>query len=237
MIIYINTNFEKSEITYTGISFCEFLDYLEHTIDNLLIIKGDYIGNRTIGNFELIEGVDEIDKIKKESIIEGDFSCTDYSCYDDVKNISDEQIANFLFTAHMFKPLTNPFYSKLKNNFVYLSHDDSYFCKVIFKQIIDFSNIINKKILEMINKKFSKKVKSIDKYTQSIILEMSSSGILFDFNDILFTEQKLFLNIFSIGKYDDIDFIKNNISEIKKTSFSLKSLVYDFKKEKWYLHW
>jgi len=89
----------------------------------------------------------------------------------------------------------------------------------------------------MINKKFSKKVKSIDKYTQSIILEMSSSGILFDFNDILFTEQKLFLNIFSIGKYDDIDFIKNNISEIKKTSFSLKSLVYDFKKEKWYLHW
>ena len=58
--LYIKANTEERSFTYSGISFSEFIQYLDNPLDNLLLAKGDYMGNAQAHHFELLEGATEI---------------------------------------------------------------------------------------------------------------------------------------------------------------------------------
>ncbi len=66
--IYVNASLETSKVVYTGIEFAEFIQHLQTPIENLMLLKGSFVGNRMEHNFELFEGQDSVSKLAKENI-------------------------------------------------------------------------------------------------------------------------------------------------------------------------
>ena len=66
--LYIKANTEEHSFTYSGISFSEFVRYLDKPLNNLLLAKGDYMGNAQAHHFELLEGADEVKKLAEGGV-------------------------------------------------------------------------------------------------------------------------------------------------------------------------
>ncbi|MEI3163409.1 MAG: hypothetical protein V8S74_08495 [Lachnospirales bacterium] len=234
-IIYVNANKEMHEYIYTGINFREFMEYLQKPIENIILLRANYIGNNFQKNFELIEGHEYINELAKENIYNwGDFYFADYSHRGNVDKMNDREISELLYLSHMNYPLHTPFFKSLENNFVYLSHDDGFYCKLYSKKGEYFSNIVANKIREGIKDKFGFIVKNISTRVQSLLLDIAENGILLDVNELKNCNDKVILNVYLVGKYFDMDKIFNNYESLKKNSVKTVQLIYS--NDKWDLY-
>ena len=224
-IIYIVSR--EHEITYTGIKFSEFMDYLKTPIENILLLKANYIGNNFYKNFELVEGKEYIDDFKKEDIYNyGTFCFLDYSTYEKLNLLSDRDIADLLFMAHMFKPLNNPFYNSINNRFVYLAHDDGFFCKLYCRETNDFFDVLCKKITNSVKNTSKKNICYIDETEQKKILELASDGLLIDFEEIVVSKNDVSIKLFSVGRHINMDKILNGYQALKSNSNKTQLIKY-----------
>lgn len=68
--IKVYAYFDKASNAFTvsGIEFREFIQHLTVPLDNLLLVKGDYFGNRVSNHFELLEGRESIAQLAREEI-------------------------------------------------------------------------------------------------------------------------------------------------------------------------
>ena len=66
--MYVKIEPDENEIVCAGIDFLEFMEYLSEPIQNILLLKGDYVGHKNQNNFEVIEGFGRMDEFKKESV-------------------------------------------------------------------------------------------------------------------------------------------------------------------------
>lgn len=225
--VYVNVNDKNHEIIYTGISFCEFMKYLPQKVTNILLLKADYISDKNVNNFELIEGKQNLKIFSEEDIYNyGDFSFVDYSESECIKLITDNQIAELLFLSHMCRPLATPFYESLNNRFVYLSHDDDYFCKLYCRDVYDFLGVLNGKIINMIRVFTKIKISNIDKGILDILYDFSKNGLLLDFEDMVIKDTEIIIDIFTVGKYKNIDEVLNNSQSLKNNAIIKKQLKY-----------
>lgn len=129
-IIYINSDIQNHEFIYTGIVFSEFIAYIENPIQNLLLLKANYLKENIVHNFEIVEGLAAINRFANEDIYDyGDFCFVDFED-GTLDNLSSQQIAELLYLAHMFTPLKSPYFESLHNRFAYLAHDDGFFGKI-----------------------------------------------------------------------------------------------------------
>lgn len=136
--IYLKANLSKNEFICSGIEFKEFVRFLSFPIENIILLKTDYPGNAYAHCFELLEGRASIEALTKENIYNyGDFCFVDYETAGIVAQLNDGEIAELLFTAHMFRPLKFTFFEKLNNRFIYLAHDDGFYCKLFMRNGID----------------------------------------------------------------------------------------------------
>ena len=125
LYVYIHSNGDN-EFLCSGIGFHEFNAYLVPKLQNIMLLKGDYLGNNCIHNFELFEGQSSIAQlaIKSQNHL-GDFHFIDYSKTGDIAALIAEDIKDILYLSHMHQPANSPFFEALENRFVYLSHDDN----------------------------------------------------------------------------------------------------------------
>jgi len=154
--IYINVSVEEQSVILFGIKFSDFVENTLTPIDNILLLKSGFLAPKNIRGFEVLEGHDSICGLSREDICGiGDFSFVDYSGDDSVNKLSEEQIAELLYLAHTHRPLKSAFFDVLKNNFVYLSHDDGWYCKLFCKDVqvsvSIFINTIQKKIRDFLH--------------------------------------------------------------------------------------
>ena len=129
--IYIRVSSERHEAVFSGLRFIDFINCATIPIDNILLLKSGYSSEKRCHNFELLEGQENISKLMLENIYHyGDFCFVDYAHASSVNKLNEKQIAELLYLAHMHKPLRSPFFEVLQNNFVYLAHDDGWYCKL-----------------------------------------------------------------------------------------------------------
>jgi hypothetical protein len=211
--LYVKFNQKSNEFIYSGIEFAEFLQYLSEPINNILLLKGDYYGNRREHNFELIEGEEEIIKLAKENIYNyGDFCFVDYEKAINIQRADKKQIAELLYLGHMFEPFESPFFDTLQNQFAYVAHDDGWYCKLYCNNPYDFINVICRKIL------VSRSVDSILEPQDSIkemLLERVKEGLLIDLEEKINVTESVCIPLYSIGEYSNMDDILNNIMMLK----------------------
>lgn len=220
--MYIKISPEEKEIIYTGIEFAEFIKYLSKPIKNLLLLKGDYFGNRREANFELLEGQEIVKKLANEDVHNfGDFCFVDYGSAEKVNGISAEQIAELLYLGHMFKPLRSPFFELLNNNFAYLTHDDGWYCKLYCQNLCDFITVICNKITAHAS------LKSICEPSSSMkesILHLATNGLFIDLEESSCNSGGLEAKIYIIGSYSDMDTVLNNYQKLKESATQIHSL-------------
>ncbi len=227
-LIYVYLDIEEHEITYTGIRFFEFIKYFNIPIENILLLKSDYIGDKNYKRFELVEGKERIEFLAQKDIhTYGDFCFIDYSD-NKIELLTEQQIAELLFLAHMFRPLKSPFFHNLNNNVVYLAHDDGFFTKVYLRNTDTFKSVLNCKIINMIEKKINTSVGNIPVNIQEKLLELTKFGLLLDSENIIYENGEILVKLFLIGKQQDMDYVINS---------SLKKRAADENKEEVLLSW
>ena len=246
-ILYLNSNIKNCEYIYSGITFDDFIKSLNSKFENMVLLKADYIGNSFRKNFEIVEGIENIIKLAKEDIY-GDFSFVDCLKNDSIENLEDMEIAELLYLEHMKYPLNSPFFDTLGNRFVYLSHDNDFYCKLYCKIENDILNMLSYKIQNKltllicgltskpsdlsfrftIKNTISKKLGAgiVESILPKKLLNLSERGLLIDFNDIEFSNNTIILNLYIIGNTTDMDNIINNKNDYKINATDTLKLIY-----------
>jgi hypothetical protein len=232
--IYINANYTKQEFIYTGIEFHEFEKYLKTPMENVLLLKANYLGNCFQKNFDLVEGSDFVRELTKEDVHNfGDFCFVDYTQPNCINQLKDEQIAELLYMAHMCNPLGSPFFETLGNRFAYLAHDDGWFCKLYCRCAEEFGDVLVGKIKDRISGKLRRKLREIDATVQKDLLRIAEGGILIDLDDTHTSEHQIIVEVYTIGEYTDMDVVYNQCQKLKDCATNHHYLKYN--KNQWAL--
>ncbi|MDL2273398.1 hypothetical protein LJC34_02480 [Oscillospiraceae bacterium OttesenSCG-928-G22] len=227
--VYIKLNSEKKEFVYTGIEFYEFIKFLLNPIENLIIITG---GHYLISNeskiergLELFNGQQCIINLSKENIYNlGNFCFVDYDRQSKVTDLSEAEIAELLYLGHMFKPLKSPFFKPIHNRFVYLSHDDGWYCKLYCNDYKDIISILFGKINHAFFKGKRRLRPSSYADLQDALLGLMQEGLLIDLDELLYGEDSSSVKLYSVGEYTDMDTLLNNWEDIKGKSTHIVKL-------------
>lgn len=225
-VIYIWSDLKKNEFIYTGIEFHEFLSGLTNKIEHLILLKGNFLGNDFVNNFELLDGKEQIDLLLQENIYAfGDFSFVDY-VPGTVELMKKADIAELLYLAHMLEPIQSPFSHVIQNRFAYLAHDDGFFCKLYAKNNNDIADVLFHKILNYINERGGNVVSGYTENTKQALLNISEEGLLVDLDTIDMVGNDISLKFYLIGRYDNMDDIYNNIDNIKQSACTTGNIKY-----------
>lgn len=256
--VYISSSAE-GEIICSGIKFYEFYKFLEPKFENMVLLKGDYFGNSRARNFELFLGKEEIkslsSEMEKAEPILGDFHFMDFAAADSICQLTNEEIKDILYLSHMWQAIDSPFFETLQNHFVYLAHDDDWYCKLHVRNPDDILNIIIRKIESYVryklknkaNRKEQKYFRNKDKalflrrvgdnvpeIRQDIkgrIFEKWNEGLFFDLSGMQISANKIVIKTYIIGEFGDMDEMFNNIEHYQENSSQVNSLC--FTEEGW----
>lgn len=218
-VFYISANFDENYITYCGMEFHEFIRHCPVSLENLLITDGKSIANHNNMNWFLgtVNGREEILALTEKDLYRlGDFHWIDYNNEEDLNNCTPEEKAEVLYLSHFSEPLKSPFFSRFNNNFVYLAHDDGWYCKLYCRDMSVFADIITNKIIAGISTNKRRKIYPMDEGTKNYMLELTKEGLLIDFSSIKRVYNSIKLNYYAIGHYRNINEMYNSLERSKQ---------------------
>lgn len=233
-VFYIHANFEENYFIYYGMEFQEFIKFNPLKINNILITDGVNIANSYNRSWllETARGQEEILELANEDIYGlGNFHWIDYKNEDELNQCSPEERAEVLYLSHFGKPLKSSFFSSIDNNFTYLAHDDGWFCKLYCKDMSTLKDIIANKIVDSVSTNKRRKIFPISEDIKDDLLDMTKKGLLIDFSNIWRDNQNISLNYYTIGCYEDMDEMYNNL-ERNKSKADIKGRI-EHKNKKW----
>lgn len=217
-VFYIDANFNENYFLYYGMEFKEFIRCSPIGLENILVTDGNYITNNfnTSWFLETANGKEDIFELSKEDIYGlGNFHWIDYNNEVDLNNCTLEEKAEVLYLSHFGKPLKSPFFNRINNNFVYLAHDDGWFCKLYCRDMAVFKDIIANKIIDSFSTNKRRKIYPMDEDIKNEIFELTKKGLLIDFSNIYRDNKYISLNYYTIGHYEDMDEMYNNLERNK----------------------
>lgn len=220
-VFYINANFEENYFVYYGMEFYEFVRHCPIPIENLLIVEGEYVAEHFNNNwyFETANGQEEISELAQQDIYSlGNFHWIDYNSEENLNSCTPEERAEVLYLSHFCKPLKTPFFDRIQNNFVYLAHDDGWYCKLYCRDMPVFADIIANKITASISANTRRKIYPMDAETKTKILELTKEGLLIDFTSIYKENKRTGLLFYTIGRFQDMDEMYNNLEKHKQNA-------------------
>lgn len=225
--IYIIINENNAE--YTGIPFYDFLNALKQPLENILIIKSEYVGEKNYKGFEIIEGNKSIKQFSQENNFQyGDFCFVDYSSNTEMQ-LKDQDIAELLFASHTFRPLGNIAFEGVNNRFLYLSHDNDFYCKLFFQNLSDIVDILSWSIFNIFREKRPFGLSPIPASINAQIQFMAKDGLYIDCTEFEVSKENLQIDLHAIGYIANMDDIYN---QSHKALYS-KKLIY--KNREWNL--
>ncbi|MDK2564506.1 hypothetical protein QOZ84_13245 [Romboutsia sedimentorum] len=226
---YIKINEDNNKIKISGIKFKEFIQGIAEKPKNLLILSGDP-ANSEIDiewNLEYISNYNLSEFYKEEVYDFGDFHWIDFEEEYNLNKIDKSDLAKILYFNHKCTPFDTFLFESLNNKYAYFAHDDDYRVDIYMKNIEDYKQVINHKIL----KEFKGRKKNIASLPQEIldyIYDLCKYGIVIDFEKLSYDS----VNIYSIG---DIGFVEEAHEKLDKCRRTLRgvSLSYDNRKKTW----
>jgi len=173
--------------------------------------------------FELFEGIGQIKKLSERNLYAlGNFCFVDYNTQCKITDLSENQLAELLYLGHMFKPLVSPFFEQLQNRFVYLAHDDGYYCKLYCRELNDFIPVLVRKIAD-----FRKPpLPEVESSLGFQLLKQAANGVLIDLDESFRTETYTDVKLYSIGDYSDtgFDYIFNDLHSVKNNAKQINTI-------------
>jgi hypothetical protein len=235
-VFYINANFKENYFLYYGMEFKEFIKCSPIELENILLTDG--ISTNSFNRSWILEtanGKEDILELSKEDIYGlGNFHWIDYNNEVDLNNCTPEEKAEVLYLSHFGKPLKTPFFNRINNNFAYLAHDDGWYCKLYCKDMLSFKDIIANKIIDSFSTNKRRKIYPINEDIKDELFELTKKGLLIDFSNIYRDSQCISLNYYTIGHYEDMDEMYNNL-ERNKSKADIKGTI-QHKNKKWKIY-
>lgn len=214
----------KNELVYSGIGLKFFLEHM-CDINNIMLIESEYVGEKAFKNFELIEGKAQIQEFVSysENNPYGDICFVDYKDSESLHKLSEQQLAELLYLARMYKPLHSYDFNEIGNNMVYLSHDNGFYGKIYCQRQMDLVSVICARIC----KSFNNYKGDMNLLVKNELISVMEKGVCIDFSDIKRLKSFTEIPIYCLGLIDDMDFIYNNIDKIKLTKKVCGILLYE----------
>lgn len=222
--IYANISLEENLAFFSGISFSDLIEFIPIPVENILLLKSDYITEKSWRGFDILEGRDDISGLLRDNIHRfGDFACLDYNDIDAIKQLKNEQIAELLYLAHIHEPLISPHFEVLQNRFVYLSHDNGWYSKLFFKELQIPRTILINKIKKTIQHVIRNDEYSLPNDLIEVVEDLSMKGLLITI-DLSMQRRKIYtVKLYEVGKHQNPDALFNSVEYNKlPVSFEMK---------------
>ncbi|MEK3799094.1 hypothetical protein MHI18_12735 [Peribacillus sp. FSL H8-0477] len=242
-IIYIHLQASERFALFSGMSFREFGHSTEVPLSNLLLLKHRY----EEGEFNLntlLEYVpeDRVGEILKEDVDEyGDFCWLDFEEESGLDELDGQEIAELLYLGHCKHHLRPPFFRKLKNQYVYLAHDDGWFNKLYYRTLSSYLHLIGNVLplkLESVTIERTwlgfKKKSEIPKVPDEILAHLTplmAEGLILSFSKAQQTRQKIEIPGWVIGDYVNMDDMMESYKEMSADHPHIQIIYYRKTKE------
>lgn len=246
-MVYIHLNEAKQYALTYGIEFAEFTESLSEFMNHLLLLKHHFDD----GDFHLhtlLEYVPNgrLEKLARDDVYGyGDFCWIDFEEEDGLNELSGQELAELLYLGHTKDHLRPPFYQKLRNRFVYLSHDDGWWNKVYYRHTMDFYRMLGDVLAgKMTDIKLEKNLLGIKRKRSfpSIHVEhllglkrMMKEGILISIRDVAQNRSMVEVPIWVLGDFDNMDDMYEEYEKIGRSKQDAK-LIFDKKAREWKLY-
>lgn len=244
-IIYIHLQVSERFALLSGMSFREFGHSTALPLRNLLLLKHRY----EEGEFNLntlLEYVpeDRVREILKEDVDEyGDFCWLDFEEESGLDELDGQEIAELLFLGHSKNHLRPPFSRKLKNQYVYLAHDDGWFNKLYYRTLDSYFHLIGNLLpLKLESLKMERtwlgfrKKSEIPKVPEEILASLTplmTEGLIISFTKAQQTRQKIEIPGWVIGDYINMDDMMEGYKEISTDHHPHIQISYHRKTKEW----
>lgn len=205
---YTVCDFEENKVFSCGATFFDFMKHIKIKPNNILLLKasfGDGKYDRKIG-LDYVDSENMEDLIKDDVYSYGDFIWLDYNDPSIIDNMSGVELSELLYIGHTFSPLNKALINWINNKYLYLAHDDDYWTKIYMENIQDYKMVMHGKILDALKGR-KKYIKPLPEDIIDYIFKHSKDGILFDFGNVSFYNNRTTLKISKIGKnynYDEV---------------------------------
>lgn len=212
-LFYINGNATEHYFVYYGMTFQEFVAFSPNKIENVLLMdQAGWVGQRYDKNWnlEVVSGTEGIEALCKEDLYSmGNFHWIDYRDEESLARCSPQEQAEILYLSHFCKPLVSPFNETLGNSFVYLAHDDGWFCRLFCKDISVMQEIVAEKVRGHFSDVLEKTLPPLSLELKSGIFELVMEGLLMDFSSLKADDGNALIRLYCIGEFQDMDQVYN----------------------------
>lgn len=155
--LYIHMSEVDQFVIFSGITLKQFFSSIE-PLPNLLLLKHRFedgsFNMHTM--FDYVSGGQEIAKFVKEMDDNKEDLCwVDFVDEKKVNELTPREIAELLYISHKREPITSPFFTKLRNRYVYYSSKNDKMTKVYFRNLDDSENLVTRFLNNLIKDKVS----------------------------------------------------------------------------------
>lgn len=246
-LIYVHLHEKDQYVLSYGIQFFEFYQALSNPLSNMLLLKHRF-DDGEFNMHTLLEYVPEekVAKIVRDDVYGyGDFCWIDFFDKDSIDQLLGQEIAELLYLGHTKQHLRPPFYNRLHNRFVYLAHDDGWFNKTYYRNIMDFFEMVgvaiaNKMGVVKPEKSFlglrkNRAFPIIPKELTLILKSAMKEGMVIAFNKMTQTRSRMDIPIWIVGDFDNMDDMYEEFDSESKREYDGK-LVFDRKTREWKIY-
>lgn len=245
-LVYFHLNDSGQYVISYGVEFAEFAQSLPRSLNHLLLLKHRF-DDGEFNNHTQLDYVPRelLGKLAVDNVYSyGDFCWIDFEEIDGLDELTGTEIAELLYLGHLKRHLRVPFYNKLGNRYVYLSHDDGWFNKTYYRQINDFYRMLGEVLsLKLSEMKLEKTMMGLRKKRTyppvglDIILSLTKfmrEGIVFSFRNIQQNRTRFEIPIWVIGDFDNMDDMFDEFAQMKQEKCDAR-LIFEKKTREWSL--
>lgn len=246
-VVYVHLNETKQYVLSYGIEFAEFTESLSDLINQILLLK-HHFDDGDFNRHSLLEFVpnERLKKLVKDDVYGyGDFCWVDFEEEEGLNELTGQELAELLYLGHMKDHLKPPFYQKLRNRFVYLAHDDGWWNKIYYRNMMDFYRMLGDTLVSKLTESKTeknllglKKKRVLSPLPIELLLKMKTmmrEGILISIYDSVQSRTSIEVPIWILGDFDNMDDMYEDYEKLVKGSPDAK-FIYDKKKTEWKLY-
>lgn len=235
---YIYINEEEGYVFSSGMDFKTFAGALLNKTSGLLILKGYpcYARYDRHTSFEYVPTDKKVLFIQEEDVYSyGDFCWADFAEDKSITKLTDKEIAELLFAAHLKRPLESAFFSSLENQYLYLCHDDYYWVRVYMRDTKQYKLVIEQKIRDW----FIGRKRSLAPIPEDIIdelFDLFKKGAVLDFEKGMVSSDFTGASVLPVESMEfSVDDIHKELDRKRNMIGIGKRLEYNSKTKKWSL--
>ena len=98
----------------------------------------------------------------------------------------------------------------------------AFFCRLFCRERDEFTRIAVKKIIDTVKERLNTVIAFQD---HGLIADFSENGLLIDFDELYANGKNTILNLYSIGKYTDMNDVINNKDKLKLNAKAVKQII------------